>query len=192
MVEFKLVIGDPKTGKSYQREVKDQDAALFLGKKIKDVIKGEAIGLQGYELEITGGSDDCGFPMRYDVTGAARKRILAIKGVGLKKKDKGIRQRKTVCGNKVHEKISQINLKVVKEGKKPLGVAPEPAKEEEKAEKETKAKEEPEVKEEQKVEEKTKEEPEVKEEQKTEEKTKGKPEVKEEQKAEEKPEEKKE
>ena len=125
MTEFKLVIADPKTGKCSQREVKDQDAAFFLGKKIKDVVKGEALGLQGYEFEITGGSDDCGFPMRYDVTGSARKKILAISGVGLKEKEKGIRQRKTVCGNTVHEKISQINLKILKAGKDPLEKAPE-------------------------------------------------------------------
>lgn len=127
MAEFKLVIGDPKSGKSFQREVKDQDAAVFLGKKIKDTIKGEVIGLQGYEFEITGGSDASGFPMRYDVEGVARKRILAIGGVGLKKKDKGIRQRKTVCGNTVHDKITQINLKVLKAGKGALGAPEAPA-----------------------------------------------------------------
>ncbi|MCK5026238.1 MAG: 30S ribosomal protein S6e [Nanoarchaeota archaeon] len=125
MTEFKLVIADPKTGKCSQREVKDQDASFFLGKKIKDVVKGEALGLQGYEFEITGGSDDCGFPMRYDVSGSSRKKILAISGVGLKKKEKGVRQRKTVCGNAVHEKISQINLKILKIGKEPLEKAPE-------------------------------------------------------------------
>jgi len=125
MTEFKLVIADSKTGKCSQREVKDQDASFFLGKKIKDVVKGEALGLQGYEFEITGGSDDCGFPMRYDVNGAARKKILAISGVGLTKKGKGVRQRKTVCGNTVHEKISQINLKILKAGKDPLEKAPE-------------------------------------------------------------------
>jgi len=155
MTEFKLVIGDPKTGKSYQREVKEQDAALFLGKKIRDVIKGESIGLQGYEFEITGGSDDCGFPMRYDVEGTARKRVLAVQGLGIKKKEKGIRQRKAVCGNKIHEKISQINLKVLKEGKESLEVAPEAeekpaeeAKAETKKEEPKKEKEKPEVKEE--------------------------------------------
>ena len=125
MTEFKLVIADPKTGKCSQREVKDQDAAFFLGKKIKDVVKGEVLGLQGYEFEITGGSDDCGFPMRYDVNGFTRKKILAISGVGLKKKGKGIRQRKTVCGNIVHEKTSQINLKILKAGKEPLEKDPE-------------------------------------------------------------------
>lgn len=183
MAEFKLVIADPKTGKCYQREVKDQDAGFFLGKKIKDVVKGETVGLQGYEFEITGGSDNCGFPMRYDVDGSTRKKILAVSGVGLKPKGKGIRQRKTVCGNTIHEKISQINLKVLKAGKELLGGAPE---EEAKPEGEEKPAEE--EKKEEKPAEKPKEE--VKEEKTEEVKTEEKP--AEEEKKEEKPEEKKE
>lgn len=119
MVSFKLVIGT-KQGKCVQKEVQEPDANIFLGKKIGETINGEVIGLSGYEFLITGGSDYCGFPMRNDVSGVGRKRILAVQGVGLKKKGKGVRQRKTVCGNTVHAKISQINLKILKEGKEPL------------------------------------------------------------------------
>jgi small subunit ribosomal protein S6e len=137
MVDFKVVIST-KDGKSVQREVKEPESAVFLGKKIGEVIKGEPINLLGYELQITGGSDYCGFPMRKDVPGTGRKRILAVSGVGLRKKGKGQRQRKTVCGNTIHAKISQINLKVVKEGKEKLGGEPE--KKEEKS-KEVKAEE---------------------------------------------------
>ena len=32
MAEFKVVISDPKTGKSYQREAKDEAAKLLIGK----------------------------------------------------------------------------------------------------------------------------------------------------------------
>ncbi len=126
MAEFKIVIG-AKDGKSYKREVKDTDARPFLGKKIGDAVKGDGFGLTGYEFEIKGGSDDCGFPMRRDIPGTGRKKILAVSGVGLKKKRKGQRQRKTVCGNTIHGKIVQINLKVTKEGKEPLGGAEKPA-----------------------------------------------------------------
>lgn len=83
-------------------------------------------GLTGYEFLITGGSDHAGFPMRKDISGMGRKKILAVQAIGLKKKAKGLRQRKTVCGNTIHAKISQINLKVTKEGKEPLP-KPEPA-----------------------------------------------------------------
>jgi len=64
MVDFKLSIADPKSGKTYQKEAKDKEAAPFVGKNIGEQIKGEIIGLAGYEFLITGGSDNCGFPMR--------------------------------------------------------------------------------------------------------------------------------
>lgn|SRR5574341_1808048 len=119
MVSFKVVIGT-KEGKCVQKDIQDPEAKTFLGKKIGDTISGDHIGLAGYEFMVTGGSDYCGFPMRKDVEGFARKRILAIKGVGLKMEAKGVRQRKTVCGNTIHPKIAQVNLKVTKEGKEPL------------------------------------------------------------------------
>ncbi|MEM4282601.1 MAG: S6e family ribosomal protein [Candidatus Woesearchaeota archaeon] len=125
MVSFKLVIGT-KTGVCVQKELQEPGSRVFLGKKIGEVVKGDELGLPelaGYEFLITGGSDDCGFPMRADVAGVGRRRILAVAGVGVKKVGKGIRIRKTVCGNTIHPKISQINLKVTKEGSKPLFVA---------------------------------------------------------------------
>lgn len=152
MVDFKVVIST-KDGKSVQREVKEPESAVFLGKKIGEVIKGESINLTG-ELQISGGSDYCGFPMRKDVPGTGRKRILAVTGIGLRKKGKGQRQRKTVCGNTIHAKISQINLKVVKEGKEKLGGEPEKKGAAEAPKQETKAEEKP--KEEKKPEEKPK------------------------------------
>ncbi len=116
MVEFKVVISDPKTGLSVQKEVKEPAAKAFLGLKMGDTVKGEVIDLQGYDFEITGGSDFCGFPMRKDVMGVGRKKILAYVGVGVKRQEKGMLQRKTVCGNTVHAKIAQINLKANKIG----------------------------------------------------------------------------
>ncbi|MFH0875574.1 MAG: 30S ribosomal protein S6e [archaeon] len=119
-MEFKLVIADPKTGKCHQIAVKDDLAKPFIGKKIGETIKGEAIDMTGYEFLISGGADYCGFPMRKDIDGPVRKRIMIVKGVGIRKNEKGNRVRKTVCGNVVHEKISQISLKILKHGKKPL------------------------------------------------------------------------
>ena len=95
MADFKLTIANPKTGKCVQRELKESNA--LIGKKIGDKIDGSTIGLADYELELSGGSDKCGFPMRRDVQGTGRKKILAVEGVGLKKKARGIKQRKTVC-----------------------------------------------------------------------------------------------
>ena len=133
MVSFKVVIGT-KQGKCYQREIADPDASNLLGKKLGDTVSGDSIGLKGYEFLITGGSDYCGIPMRKDVSGAGRKRVLAVQDIGMKKIAKGIRKRRSVCGNTIHPKISQVNLKVLKEGKEKLGGEEAPKTEEKKAE----------------------------------------------------------
>ena len=120
MVEFKLVIGDPKTGKCHQRVVKDDEAKPFLGKIIGDKVKGDGAGLAGYEFEITGGSDYCGFPMRKDTIGTGRKKVLSTRGFGIKTVNKGTRVRKTFAGNTIHAQTSQINLKILTYGKAKL------------------------------------------------------------------------
>ena len=160
MAEFKIVLGF-KNGKCVQREVKDSEAQALVGKKIGDKVEGSSLGLDGYELEVTGGSDKVGFPMRKDVPGSARKKVLTVKGVGVKKVAKGIKQRKTITGNTIGTSISQINLKVLKVGKEDLskvekkegdapaeGDAPKEEKKEEKPKEEAKPeekKEEPKV-----------------------------------------------
>jgi len=120
MPEFKLTINDVKTGKSYKKVISDEDSDTFRGKKIKDKVDGAGIGLKGYEFEITGGSDNAGFPMRGDIEGSARKRPLISKGPGVKIKRKGMRTRKRLAGNQLNHLTSQINLKVVKYGAEEL------------------------------------------------------------------------
>ena len=131
MADYKLSMNDSKDGKSYKREVKDEEAQALLGHKIGDKVKGDAFGLPGYEFEITGGSDNCGFPLRKDIS-VPRKRILTVSGVGVKPGRDGMRQRKTVCGNRLDDNTSQVNLKILKYGKDKLG---EPGKEQEKEDK---------------------------------------------------------
>ncbi len=111
----KIVIGHK--GKALQKDV---DESLLVGRKIGDKVSGSEVGFEGYDFEITGGSDNCGFPMRKDVEGVNRKRILSVQGIGVKKVHKGLRIRKSVAGNTVHSKTAQVNLKVVKEGSAPL------------------------------------------------------------------------
>jgi len=138
MAEFKIVIND-KSGKSKQIELKDDQAKPLLDLKISDVVKGEAIDMQGYEFEITGGSDRCGFPMRRGIN-TARKKILTKGGVGFKNFTVGLRKRKTVCGERITEDIKQVNLKVLKVGKQSLFEEPkaeEPKAEEAKPEEKT-------------------------------------------------------
>ena len=129
MVQIKLNIGDPKSKKTLSKEVKDADAEKFFGKKITDKVSGELIDLPGYEFEITGGSDFAGFPMRKDVLGIQRKKVLIVSGVGIRKNRDGRKARITVAGNTVFDKTAQINLKVVKQGKTPLFEEEKPAEE---------------------------------------------------------------
>ena len=102
-----------KGGKNFQREI---DENIVYGKKIGDKIDGSVLGLNNYELEIVGGSDKDGFPMRKGVHGTARKKLLLSSGVGYRQKRKGIRRRKSIRGEVVSEETAQLNLKVVKEG----------------------------------------------------------------------------
>ena len=129
---LKIVLGT-KDGKSFQKELSEEQVQQMIGMKIGDAVKGDMLDLEGYEFIITGGSDNSGTPMRRDVEGPGKRRILAVEGVGLRKTRHGMRKRKTVSGNTVSEQISQLNLKVTKEGKTPLGGA-----EEEKADNATK------------------------------------------------------
>lgn len=117
MPEFKLNINDPKTGKSYSKSI---NAEIFDNKKIGEKILGNPLGLDGYELEITGGSDKSGFPMRRDFQSVGRKRALLTKGPGINKMKKGKRKRKTIIGAIISSSIAQINLKIIKQGVKPM------------------------------------------------------------------------
>ena len=120
-MEFKVVISDPATGKAYQKVVSGANANKLIGKQIGDVINGTLVDLPpDYELKITGGSDKDGFPMRPDLPGTGRKRILLSGGVGYRPKEKGVRKKKTVRGRVISKDIVQINVKVVKHGKIPL------------------------------------------------------------------------
>ena len=110
MAQFKLVISDPKTGKSEAQEVKDAGAQLLLGRKIGDVVDLSTVGLTG-KVKITGGSDRAGFPMRSDVSGGGKNYVLLTRGVGYRTKEKGTKKRKLVRGNTITEETYQINVK---------------------------------------------------------------------------------
>ncbi len=131
MVDFKINISDKTSKKTYKLEVKSPDADNLLNKKIRDKVKGELFNLNGYELQITGGSDKAGFPMVSFLDGFSRKKVILSKGKGFKKvKRKYEKKRKTVRGRVINSEISQINLKVVKSGKdsiaKALGLEQKP------------------------------------------------------------------
>ena len=120
MVEFKAVINDVKMGKSYQVPVTGHHANSLIGKKIGDVVDGIFVGLPGYKLSITGGSDKDGFPMRKDLPGVKRRRILVTNGIGFQTTEQGLRLRKSIRGNTISPEVSQLNLKITQFGSKPV------------------------------------------------------------------------
>lgn len=109
MTNFKLTISDIK-GKSITKELKDTDVNPLLGLQIGNETDATIVGLTG-KLKITGGSDKSGVPMRSDIHGAARKRVLLSKGVGLQDVEFGQRVRKLMRGNTISEEIYQVNCK---------------------------------------------------------------------------------
>lgn len=106
----KIVISDPKTRKAWQVE---KEAPSLMGMKIGDSFDGSVLGLSGFSLQITGGSDREGFPMRPDMTGAMRKKLLLVSGPGYVPKKKGIKRRKNVRGNMLSDASAQINCKIM-------------------------------------------------------------------------------
>src|SRR6056297_573803 len=116
MASFTVVVGDPDSGMAYQLEAEEQDANRFIGKSIGDEVDGGAVGLDGFTLEITGGSDEAGRPMRENVAGSNLKELLLEGGVGYKPSRDGERKRVTVRGRQVSDETAQINVKVVDGG----------------------------------------------------------------------------
>jgi small subunit ribosomal protein S6e len=116
MAEFRANISDPKTGKSYQKQISGNQANALLGKKIGDKIDGIFVEMPGYKLEITGGSDKDGFPMRSDLPGPRRKQLLVSNGLGFKPHTEGERRKKSMRGNQISPDIVQVNMKVVVKG----------------------------------------------------------------------------
>ena len=83
---FKAVVNDtdPSSGgKSYAVDISGSNYNHFLGKKIGDDVDGIFVGdgdvsLGGFKLQITGGSDLTGTPMRSEAWGAGALRCRHI------------------------------------------------------------------------------------------------------------------
>jgi len=119
MAKFKIIISDPKTGTSKTVELEETRAIPLIGRKMGEVIDGSIMGLPGYKAQITGGSDKDGFPMRPNVHGGVRRKVILSGGVGFNPQTKGERKRKMVRGNVITDEIAQINMKLVEKPKQP-------------------------------------------------------------------------
>lgn len=117
---FKLVISDPETAKAIQYELDDVKTNALIGKTVGEVVEGDILGLPGYKFKITGGSDTSGFPIRPDVHGSGKKRILIRGPPGFRPEREGIARRKMVRGRELGSDISQVNMRVEEKGSTPL------------------------------------------------------------------------
>jgi len=117
MASFNVVVADPDSGASYQLEAEEQDANRFMGKELGEEVDGGAVGLDGYTLVLTGGSDEAGRPMREDIEGPNVEEVLMREqGVGYNPDRPGQRKRLTIRGRQVRDETSQINAKIVDRG----------------------------------------------------------------------------
>ncbi|MBU0893822.1 MAG: 30S ribosomal protein S6e [Nanoarchaeota archaeon] len=128
---FKINISS-KDGKTYKLELESES---LIGKELGNKIPGKEIlpALEDYELEITGTSDKAGFTSMKEVEGVGLKKVLLTYGKAMKKRPKhegkrkrsknrpkGLKLRKTVRGKVISPEIIQINMKITKQGSKPL------------------------------------------------------------------------
>jgi small subunit ribosomal protein S6e len=116
MATFTVVVGDPETGETRQFEVEDQNANRFAGRSIGEEVDGSAVGLDGYTLEITGGSDETGRPMRGDVDGPNLQEVMLTGGTGYEPRRDGERRRVTVRGAEISDEVRQINTTIAERG----------------------------------------------------------------------------
>jgi small subunit ribosomal protein S6e len=123
-----LIVSNPADGTSQRVEIDDQQLRALYGTRIGQVVEGAVADMQGYRIKLTGGTDKDGIPMRPDVHGSAKARVVLSGGVGYKPKDKGEKKRKVVRGNTVNPEIAFLNFTVVEapKGKKKAKKEPAP------------------------------------------------------------------
>jgi small subunit ribosomal protein S6e len=112
-----LIVSDPRNGTSQRVDLDDQQLRALIGTRIGQVIDGTLAGLQGYQIKLTGGTDKDGIPMRPDVHGSAKARIVLSGGVGYKPKNTGKRKRKVVRGNLVSAETTFLNFSIIESPK---------------------------------------------------------------------------
>ena len=127
MAKFKIIISDPQAGTSKVVELEETRAAPFIGRKLGETLDGSVVDLPAHTVQILGGSDKDGVPMRGNVHGGIRRGVVLSGGAGFKPKNSGERKRKTVRGNVITDEIVQINLKIVERPAKPAEAKPEQA-----------------------------------------------------------------
>ena len=113
-----LNISDPETKKDQRVELEEERMSSLIGIKIGEVIEGSIVNLSGHKIRLTGGTDKDGIPMRPDVHGSVKARIILSSGVGYKPRKRGERKRILVRGNTVSADTTFLNFKIEEKPKK--------------------------------------------------------------------------
>ncbi len=113
MAKFKIIVSDPQSGTSKVVELEETRATPLIGRKMRETLDGAVVDLPAHKVQILGGSDKDGVPMRADVHGGGRRAVVLSGGAGFSPKRKGERKRKTVRGSTITDEIVQINMKIV-------------------------------------------------------------------------------
>ena len=108
LTQFKIIVSD-KNGKSVSKELKDKEAQPLVGLRAGEIVDATVVGITPGKIQLKGGSDKSGTPIRSDVHGGVKKYVLLSKGAGMRDDREGIRKRKLVRGNMITEEIYQIN-----------------------------------------------------------------------------------
>jgi len=108
LTQFKIIVSD-KNGKSVSKELKDKEAQPLVGLRVGEIVDASVVGITPGKIQLKGGSDKSGTPIRSDVHGGVKKYVLLSKGAGMRDDREGIRKRKLVRGNMITEEIYQIN-----------------------------------------------------------------------------------
>ncbi len=110
-IGFKLVMNDPENKKTYQIALDEKKSENFINLSIGNKFDCSVIGIRGYEIKITGGSDIAGFPMK---KGIHQERAGVLVGDGRDRK------RRTFGGENINKNTSQVNAKIIKKGDVPI------------------------------------------------------------------------
>jgi small subunit ribosomal protein S6e len=98
-------------------DLNDEMISLLLNKKIGDEIDGTALGLTGYKLKITGGTDSSGFPLEASISGQIKTKVIRER---LNKNKEKINKRITVRGNVISSDVKQVSALITEYGSKPI------------------------------------------------------------------------
>ena len=120
VTQFKVIVSDKK-GKSISKELMDKEAQPLVGLRVGEIVDASVVGISSGKIQLRGGSDKSGTPIRKDVHGGVKKYVLLSEGAGMRDSRKGIRKRKLVRGNMITEEIYQINCLLL-EGNLPITV----------------------------------------------------------------------